>query len=558
MDSINLEAQGASDATRAVAEALKECRKTGIRKITFSPGRYDFHPAQAGERYLYVSNNDEGLKRIAFDLREVNDLEIDGGGAEFVFHGYLCPFVVEKSSRITLRNFSIDFARTFHSEGRIVSVDAEGMELSFSENFPYEIRQGILVFTEGSKNLKEQTTVSSGEVLFPYSSLLEFDVKKRETAFMVKDFWAPAGLPARQLASGHIKLVYPGIEGTPGNILVFGAARRDCPGLVISDSKDVVLEGIQLLHCGGMGVIAQCSRNIYLNQLKVVPAFKRGRMVSITADATHFTNCSGKITLQDCRFENQKDDAVNIHGIYTGISRKLSEECLEVRWMHPQQFGLDFIVPGVELEFVRAHSLITYAALEVKSVLPINKEFVQVTFTQPLPMGLVEGDVLACIQDNHPEVLISGCRFRGNRARGILLGSRGKILIENNVFQTAGTAILLEGDGRFWFEQGGVRDLTIRGNTFDNCNYGIWGEGVIAVSSGIEEKERMKIRYHQNILIEKNIFRQFDSSPILSVYSVSHLIYRDNQEEQSTAYPAMRAPGPRFKMSDSDDIQIMR
>ena len=44
-------------------------------------------------------------------------------------------------------------------------------------------------------------------------------------------------------------------------------------------------------------------------------------MISITADATHYVNCGGYIRMIDCTFENQKDDATNIHGLYMAVEK---------------------------------------------------------------------------------------------------------------------------------------------------------------------------------------------------------------------------------------------
>jgi hypothetical protein len=542
-----------SDTTPAVAAALQACRKQGAKKLTFTPGRYDFYPALAGQRQLFVSNNDPGMRRIVFDLKGFKDLEIDGKGARFIFHDFLCPFVVENSGGITLDHFSVDFARTFHSEGKIVAVNAGGMELQFSPDFPYVIRDGKLVFINGSKDQNPQGTAGWEEVTYPYKSLLEFDPNKRETAFMANDISA-LGITAEQLPSGDVE-IHPGIAGTPGNVMVFGAEHRDAPGFVISDSSDVSLLNIDLYHCGAMGVIAQRSRNITIQKMRVTPTPGSGRVLSVTADATHFDNCSGKIVLKDCLFECQKDDATNIHGTYVQVTRKLAPDTIEVKLMRPDQAGTHYIVPGMKLELVHGSSLETYGEATVQSVDILDDESSRVTLTAPFPSKLTQGDVVASL-DEQPDVVISGCTIRGNRARGILLGSHGKILVEGNTFHTAGSAILLEGDGDFWFEQAGVRDLTIRGNTFDNCNYGVWGTGVISVGAGIAEKDRAHSRYNKNILIEKNIFRQFDSSPILHMYSVSGLTYRDNTQERTNAYPSRRGSGKRFDITDSDNVTI--
>jgi len=130
-------ANDGSDTTPAVRQALEECRKTGAAKLTFPPGRYDFWPDRAEEKFYFITNNDSGLRAIEFPLTEVNGLEIDGGGAEFVFHDKIMPFVLDHSTNVTLRNFSIDWARTFQSEVKVLSVDDSGLEATIPEQFPY-------------------------------------------------------------------------------------------------------------------------------------------------------------------------------------------------------------------------------------------------------------------------------------------------------------------------------------------------------------------------------------------------------------------------------------
>jgi hypothetical protein len=318
----------------------------------------------------------------------------------------------------------------------------------------------------------------------------------------------------------------------------------------------VTVSCVNLYHCGGMGVIAQRSRDIIVDQVKVTPAPNSDRIISITADATHFVNCSGKITLSNCLFENQKDDATNVHGIYARVARLLASDVIEVQLIHPQQHGFDFIVPGMKLELVHGPSLVTYGEAIVKTVERVNKEFTRVTLTQPLPAECIVGDVVASA-DGYPETWIHHCVIRSNRARGILLGSRARMVIENNTFHTPGAAILLEGDGRFWYEQAGVRDLVIRKNTFDNCNFGVWGKATIETGAGIEKECRAASRYNRNIVIEDNLFRTFGHGSLVQMYSVDGLTIRSNRVETTGAYPAKQgAIDKLFDITESDNVSI--
>lgn len=547
-----------SDTTPVVRAALEEVRAGRAAKLKFPPGRYDFFPERADEEYLFVSNNDEGLKRIAFPLTGLEGLEIDGGGASFVFHGYTVPFLIGDSKGITLRNFSVDFDRPFHSEGKVLAITPQHVDLEFSEDYPYEIRNGVLVFTNGRKATGRATTVTSGEVLYPYGSLLAFDPVKQETAFMAKDrYQVGAGIAADRLGPGRVRLKIPNISARVGEILVFSPKNRDVPGVIVSDSSDIHLSDVTIHHCGGMGVIAQRSADLFYTGLQVIPPPGGRRIISTTADATHFVNCRGRIEMIDCRFEQQKDDPSNVHGLYAKITRILAPNRFEVSMIHPQQAGVDFIKVGTRLELNDGPSLREEGFATVESVQRLNKHRTIVETRDPLPESVIVGDSVADADANTADVLIRNCVMRGNRARGLLLGSRGKIVVEGNTFHTPGAAILFEGDSRFWFEQAGVRDVVIRGNTFDNCNYGVWGTGCIQVGSGIAEEFRSISRYNRNIRIEDNLFRSFGRVPLLSLYCVDGLTFTGNRLEKTTAYPL---PGGKksklFEVTHSDNVKI--
>ena len=528
------------DATPAVRKALEYCRKVHASRLVIPKGTYEFWPSQATEQYLFTSNNDEGLKRIIFLLENMEHFEIDGQGSRFIFHGFVSPIVIEKSGDIYLHGFSIDWARTFHSEGKILEVEGDSMELSFSPAYPYRVVNNMLVFY-GEKN-----------TIYPYGGLLEFDPVKRETAYMAEDYWTNSDLPAKEISPGHIKIFKPGIKGTPGNVLTFGAGGRTCSAITISDSHDIKIDRTTIFHCGGMGVVAQRSSNISLDHIQVTPS--TGRMVSATADATHFANCSGKISITNCLFENQLDDATNIHGIYAQVVKKMSPTKLLVALRHPQQAGFDFLKPGISIEMVHSNSLVSYGHAIVQSAERINKEYTSVQFKTPLPPGMIAGDVVASVEDT-PFVNIRDCIIRNNRARGILLGSKGRILIEKNLFHNGGAAILFEGDAKHWFEQAGVKNVVITGNTFDNCNYGVWGNAVIQVGSGIDSKSRKTSRYNSNIVIEGNTFMIFNPR-LINAYGVDKLVFKGNIIQHTTAYKNLFPAAEAFEIKDCDRVDV--
>lgn len=528
---VNAAAPG-EDATLAVIKALEQCKKTKATKLVFAKGTYNFEPNFATEKYVFVSNNDEGLKRFVFDLSGMTDLEIDGQGSAFIFNGFVSPFLIKGAKRIAVKNFSIDFKRTFHSEGKIVAAYKDSLDISFSADYPYNVHNNKLMFT-GDQIIGKDNGGEPKRVTYPFWHLLEFDATKKQPVQTAFDYLNVQNMVVKELRPGVVRIFFPRLKGTVGNTLIFNATDRLVPAFTISDSDNVKFNNVTIFHAGGVGVIAQRSDNIFLDSVKVIAA--PGRMVSTAADATHFVNCGGKITLQNSTFESMMDDATNIHGIYVKIINIISPKEMIVKLVHYQQFGFDFLVPNSKIEVTEAESLTPYGEYTVAKSERLNKEYTKVWLTNAVPDKVRVGDVIASAQ-KYPEVLMKNCSVQKNRARGILLGSRGKTVIEGNYFQTHCAAINLEGDGRYWFEQSGVRDLTIKNNTFDNCNYGFMlGLGVIMVSSGIEESKKAESRYNKNIMIENNTFRIFNPC-ILSMYSVDNLTFRNNKIEKTADY----------------------
>ncbi|MFC1765193.1 hypothetical protein ACFL6U_24365, partial [Planctomycetota bacterium] len=251
------------DDTRAVKAALNACKEQKSAALVFPKGRYDFFPTFASERYCFVSNNDEGLKRIAFPMYNVQKLTVDGQGSEFMFHGFINPFVVDHAAEIRFENFSIDYSRPFHSEGIILGFDDEGMDLEIREGFPFKVHRGTLLFTDGQKNTGPLTTVSK-ENVFGSSHMLEYDTQKRETAYMVRDYYFSeiTGYPAKRLGGRKVRVLVPGLKGTVGNTMAFGPNHRNYPGFVLSDSQEITFHKITIHHAGGMGILGQRCHNI--------------------------------------------------------------------------------------------------------------------------------------------------------------------------------------------------------------------------------------------------------------------------------------------------------
>ena len=122
------------DATPAVLEALLQCRREKNSTLLIDAGEYHFYPQQAMVREYYMSNNDGGRKAIAFPLIGFDGLTVEGGGADFIFHGRISPFVIDACKNVTVRNLSIDYPRPFFSQARILASHDGYTDLRFDRD----------------------------------------------------------------------------------------------------------------------------------------------------------------------------------------------------------------------------------------------------------------------------------------------------------------------------------------------------------------------------------------------------------------------------------------
>ncbi len=163
---------------------------------------------------------------------------------------------------------------------------------------------------------------------------------------------------------------------------MFGAAARLNPAFTLERCDGFTLKDVNIWHCGGMGVIAQRSKDLELNNVDVVPSPGKDRMISITADATHFVNCKGFIRMIGCTFKNQKDDATNIHGWYAVARKKISDNQL-LLWSN---YGKDFAETGMVMELVSHNTMMTYDTLKVNNVYKYN-DFLSLSPLEKVPFA---------------------------------------------------------------------------------------------------------------------------------------------------------------------------
>ncbi|MBK7651842.1 MAG: right-handed parallel beta-helix repeat-containing protein [Flammeovirgaceae bacterium] len=156
-----------------------------------------------------------------------------------------------------------------------------------------------------------------------------------------------------------------------------------------------------------------------------------------------------------------------------------------------------------------------------------------------------------------PNVTISNCFVGSNRARGYLISTSGKVVIENNIFETSGSAILIAGDANYWYESGAVKNITIKNNEFRSpCNSSSYQfcNAVISIYPEIPNADSIN-PYHKNIKIENNSFNPSDY-PILYAKSVDGLSFKNNTITRSFDYEPWHSQKYNFLLEACKNVEI--
>jgi hypothetical protein len=518
------------DVTMAVNNLLVSLRAEENVVLRFPKGRYDFHPENALEEYRAVANHDNGLKRMAFPLFGHRNLTIEGNGSVFMFHGRLISFTLDGVSDVTLRNLVIDYVRPFHAELTVVERDekAEAIVVEVDrEQYPYTF-VGRQIFFD---RLGQRDRFAGQNILF--------DPKTRSPLFNASAFRLSEQTVEVQAAGPNRLKVSKAFKIQPplGSVMVlYGDATtsRLCHAIQVVNSKNILIENVTIMAAGGMGLIVERTENVRLDRMKITST--ESRLVSTRADATHFIGCKGLIEVTNCLFEHMLDDGINVHGAYVPVLMHLEGRTFLCEISHHQQWGLTFAEPGDKVAILSRKTVLPFFETTVAQVRKLNERRFVVTL-ESLPPELPDVPLSLENLTWNPDLVMRNNIIRENRARSVLVTTKGSVLIENNTFSSQMHGILIEGDNDFWYESGAVKDVVIRNNLFENIGFGSpRSYPLLAAPKFTRDQHMGEGRYHRNIVFSGNRVRSFTGN-LAHARSVENLTIAGNRMELSTDYP---------------------
>ena len=510
------------NATTGIRAALKACKERQARVLVFDGGRYDIWPEGAERREWFISNTStesecpSKIKTVGLLVEDMHDLTIEGRGSTLVFHGKMITIAVARSSNITIRNLHTDFERPGMSEMTVTECNDEGTAVRFHPDSRYDIdSEGrIHLFGEGWRsNIFHCIEYTPATDHLHYSRAWDWlrSSEAVEVERGVVRFKTPAEF---SVAAGQRFFVRDII--------------RDHVGMFLYESSDVELCDLQVHYMHGLGIVSQFTRNITMRNITCAPREGSGRFMASSADFMHFSGCSGKIGIFDCRFDGAQDDPINVHGTNLRIVERLSDNRLLLRFMHGQSYGFRAFSERDSVAFVNAPTMERRSFAVVEDVKRISDRLVEVAFDRKVPEDVVAGS--DCVENITctPEVEIRRCSFTHTNTRGTLMTTPRRVVIADNIYRKTGmSAILIEGDAEGWYESGPVCDVLIENNTFIDCGYvGGPANAVIALhpSNTVIDADRP---VHRNVRILNNRFVTF-GNPVLYAKSTAGLVFEGN------------------------------
>lgn len=549
------------DNTPLITSALKQIRSrvSGEDHVTLvlEYGTYEFGSIEAPKRTFYISNHDHVPERSVGVLMEgLGKVTLEGNGAELRFLDRMLPIGIVGCRDISIEELSIDFAQRQISEVRILENRGDqGIVFAPESSVQWHLTEDNSEFEAYGRDWSNR----------PYTGIV-FDSKTNQILYRTADI-SYTTRESREIAPGVIHApLWRDTQVLVGSVVAMRTYDRPQPAIFVDDSQRVRFKNVTIRYADGMGLLAQNGRDITLDGLSVAQQEGSGRYSTTQADATHFSGCSGHIDVRRGRFEGMMDDAINVHGVYLKLKRRIDDYTLEGQYMHPQAFGMEWAKMGDSVQFVasstfeiigRGNTLQSITSAENGSSM-IGSKILRLIFKEPLPSEI---DSCANIGIENlsrtPSVTFARNVIRHNRARGALLNTPKQIIVEQNVFDhVSGAAILVSSDCNQWFESGQTKKLFIKNNLFYDVLTSVFQftEAVISLYPVIPKLDRQKKPFYgdgnDGIVIEDNSFMTFDT-PLLFAQSVDGIHWRRNRIFSTKSYPRFHWNQQKFILKGS-------
>lgn len=476
---------GKNDAA-ALRLAAAYCRAHARTTLTFPSGEYDLHDDMAVdiERKAFSGALGRGLtvQRVLFlpqkpyvtglDFTGCRNLTIKAYGARLVVDGWMEVLSFVGTRNVSIQGLEITYKRPAVTEARIVRSDSVSFDMQFDPKvYTYidSIVQGRYHFYSPSKKM-----------------------------FYFADFRDP-----QLLRPGYVR-VKSGSRLPLNDICAIRCGGHYRPCIMIKESENFTVKDVSIRSFPGMGIVGHLSHNIMIDGLKVIP--EAGRCVSTSTDATHFTSCSGTITIKNSLFRGNCDDCTNVHNYYYTVvpqgeqAGRQVEIRIENADLHAQ--SLDYPTKGDVMLLVSSKNMKQRDRYVVEKVDTSAADWkVVITLDKPYTHG--GEDVLMYNYTRFPKVEILHNKVDYNMARAFIVKAREVHIADNYICHSTNTALKL-GAELSWREAGPVEHAVVEDNYFYESGTAMGPNDASCLMTSSESPETPPMLNH-GIVIRNNI-----------------------------------------------------
>lgn len=492
-----------SDITEKLFLLLTSLKNIDAEKqVIFEQGTYFLDAEKCRKYMLYISNTvgdkefsaDETphLNAVPFYLNGIHHLVFDGNNSIFIISGKATNIAIEDCTDITLKNMEIRHSHPDMHELRVVRKGIFSVQFAIDKDSIYKVKQGKLYFFGSDYVCKADQNALNAH----WIGLLR---KKKPNRLERVAHPLRGSTGVSDLQEGRIRVKYWNTcRFKKGDRYYLFDVRRQYAGIFVNRCENIKLDNIKQRFNYSLALIAQDSMHISLTNSEFSPEQNAPRKMASVADFIQICMCRGNVAVENNRFDGAGDDCLNVHGIHFKITEKNGNQ-ITVRFMHPQSHGFNPLRVGDTVAFIHPRTLLETAQAKImESELVAEYEIrLRLDSAASAVVGNVIEDVSAC-----PNVRFANNILNRIITRGLLLTTRGKVVVEGNRFvSTAMSSILVSDDAKSWYESGMCRDVTIRNNIIEDC-----GQTPILIKP--ENSEHIAA-VHKNIRIIANTFQHY-------------------------------------------------
>jgi len=275
----------------AIKTAMDSCSASGGGEVTLLAGIYHINDTTPS---IVLSGLQDVSLRGSPGTSGFTTTGPDPTASTLMFHGRRMGFQVSGSQNVSFFGFQIDMSRQPYTYGQAVAVEADSFTIEFDESaYPFP-------------------TGAAWSWLLKVQAVMGFDTTAWREASGAVDIYATSDpLSCAVTAPGRLTVQLPSSQAGAvpirvGDSYILRHQVYSLNGFSFSDTLSPTLEKVVIWSIPGMGFYFGRTRDITITSCGV--RARPGRPMSITADASHFSETSGFVHLNGVHFELQGDD----------------------------------------------------------------------------------------------------------------------------------------------------------------------------------------------------------------------------------------------------------